>query len=126
MSDPAADPASPLTLTCPECGSSLNSVPDNDEVLCCPSHHRYTLPALILGQSRRVAALCETGARLLEEQERLVRQIAQQLWNTQTLTAFRLEGRADRLRETRDALRTFIREDFLGAPEAGKGEELAN
>jgi hypothetical protein len=126
MSDPTADPAPSPTLTCPECGSSLNCVPDNAEVLCCPSHHRYTLPSLILGQSRRVAALCETGAKLLEEQERLVRQIASQLWNTQTLTAFRLEGRADRLRETRDALRTFIREDFLGGPEAGKGEELIN
>ncbi len=126
MSDPAADPAPSPTLTCPECGSSLNSVPDNSEVLCCPSHHRYTLPSLILGQSRRVAALCETGAKLLEEQERLVRQIASQLWNTQTLTAFRLEGRADRLRDTRNALRTFIREDFLGGPDAGKGEELVN
>jgi hypothetical protein len=126
MSDSAADQTSPLALTCPECGSSLSSVPDNEEVLCCPSHHRYTLPSLILGQSRRVAALCESGARLLEEQERLVRQIAQQLWNTQTLTAFRLEGRADRLRETRDALRTFIREDFLGGPDSCKGEELSN
>ena len=126
MSDPTADPAPSPTLTCPECGSSLNSVPDNSEVLCCPSHHRYTLPSLIVGQSRRVAALCETGAKLLEEQERLVRQIAHQLWNTQTLTAFRLEGRADRLRETRDALRAFIREDFLGGPDAGKGEEQIN
>ena len=77
-------------------------------------------------ESRRVAALCESGARLLEEQERLVRQIAQQLWNTQTLTAFRLEGRADRLRETREALRTFIREDFLGGVDADKAEEFMN
>ena len=126
MSDPTADPPSPQMLTCPECGSSLSGVPDNGEVLCCPSHHRYTLPSLILGQSRRVAALCESGARLLEEQERLVRQIAQQLWNTQTLTAFRLEGRADRLRETREALRTFIREDFLGGVDADKAEEFMN
>src|SRR5579859_8059331 len=100
MSTPSADPTSPLALSCPECGELLSSVPDHGDVLCCPSHHRFTLPSLILGQSRRVATLCETGARLLEEQERLVRQIAEQLWNSQPLAAFRLEGRADQLRET--------------------------
>ncbi|HLY10280.1 MAG TPA: hypothetical protein VKW04_13315 [Planctomycetota bacterium] len=126
MSDSAADQVAPFLLTCPECGSSLKGVPDNEEVLCCPSHHRFTLPGLIVGQSRRASALCDSATRLLEEQERLVRQIAKQLWDTQTLTAFRLEGRADRLRETLEAIRTFIREDFMGHPKEGNGDELSN
>lgn len=113
----------PLALTCPECGSPLDAVPDCEAELCCPSHHRFTLPALLIGQSRRVASLCEAGARLLEEQERLVRQIAGQLWNTRTLTAFKLEGQADRLQDAKEALRCFIQEGVLGAPPPMEAEE---
>ncbi len=81
MSHPSQKPAPPLTLTCPDCGATPSGVPDDDQSLCCPAHHRYTLAALLLGQSRRVALLCEEGARLLDEQERLVRQIAGHLRN---------------------------------------------
>lgn len=128
MGDPSTDPAAPLVLTCPECGSSLNGVPDNDEVLCCPSHHRYTLPALLMGQSQRVASLCEAGARLLEEQEQLIRQIAHQLWQSRTLTAFKLEGQAERLKEAKAALRSFIQDGVLacGMSEEEDGVELSN
>lgn len=126
MSETPANQATSFVLTCPECGSSLGSVPDAEDVLCCPSHHRYTLPELLVGQSRRVASLCEAGARLLEEQERLVRQIAHQLWNTRTLTAFKLEGQADRLKETMEALRIFIREGVLGGAESDEEGPLLN
>ena len=126
MSETPANQATPIALTCPECGSSLGCVPDADDVLCCPSHHRYTLPELLVGQSRRVASLCEAGVHLLEEQERLVRQIAQQLWNTRTLTAFKLEGQADRLRETKETLRIFIREGVLGGAESEEEGPLLN
>jgi len=113
MNDPERNIETGLALSCPACGESLTAVPGSDEMLGCPANHQYTLPTLLFGQSMRASALIEAGARLLEEQEHLVRAIATQLWNTQSLSAFKLEGQADRLKETSDALRHLITEGVL-------------
>jgi len=102
-----------LALSCPACGETLSAVPGREELLGCTANHQYTLPTLLFGQSMRASALIEAGARLLEEQERLVRAIATQLWDSQSLAAFKLEGQADRLRETTGALRQIITEGVL-------------
>ena len=102
-----------LALSCPACGETLSAVPGSEELLGCSGNHQYTLPTLLFGQSMRASALIEAGARLLEEQERLVRAIATQLWDSQSLAAFKLEGQADRLRETTGALRQIITEGVL-------------
>ena len=102
-----------LALSCPGCGENLSAVAGSEEMLTCPANHQYTLPTLLFAQSMRASALIEAGARLLEEQERLVRAIAQQLWNTQSLAAFKLEGQADHLRETTGDLRRIITEGVL-------------
>jgi hypothetical protein len=82
-------------------------------MLACSANHQYTLPTLLFGQSMRASALIEAGARLLEEQERLIRAIATQLWEGQSLAAFKLEGQADHLKETTDALRQIVSEGVL-------------
>jgi hypothetical protein len=113
MDDPDSNIETGLALTCPACGETLSAVPGSDEMLGCAANHQYTLPTLLFGQSMRASALIEAGTRLLEEQERLLRVIAAQLWNTQSLAAFKLEGQADRLRETSDALRHLVSEGVL-------------
>ena len=113
MNDPEHNLETGLSLSCPACGENLTATPGNDEMLGCPANHQYTLPTLLFAQSMRASALMEAGARLLEEQERLVRAIATQLWNTQSLAAFKLEGQADRLKETTDALRHLITDGVL-------------
>lgn len=113
MNDPEPNLDTGLALSCPACGENLTAMPGSDDLLSCTASHQYTLPTLLFGQSMRASALIEAGARLLEEQERLVRAIAVQLWNTQSLAAFKLEGQADRLKETTDALRRIIREGVL-------------
>ena len=102
-----------IALSCPACGEHLTAVPGSDEMLGCPANHQYTLPTLLFSQSMRASALIEAGARLLEEQEHLIRAIASQLWNTQSLAAFKLEGQADRLKETTEALRGVVSEGVL-------------
>jgi hypothetical protein len=118
-----SDLDSNLSLACPACGEPLVAVPSGEDLLCCPAHHQYTLPTLLLGQSMRAAALFEAGARLLEEQEHLVRAIASQLWNTQTLTAFKLEGQADRLMHTTEVLRKIIKDGAFDSPSLAEKEE---
>lgn len=113
MNDPEPNLETGLSLSCPACGENLTAIPGSDEMLGCPANHQYTLPTLLFGQSMRASALMEAGARLLEEQERLVRAIATQLWNSQSLAAFKLEGQADRLKETTEALRHLISEGVL-------------
>ena len=113
MNDPESNLGTGLSLSCPACGETLTATPGSDEMLGCPANHQYTLPTLLFGQSMRASALIEAGARLLEEQERLVRAIAAQLWSGQSLAAFKLEGQADRLKETTDALRHLITEGVL-------------
>jgi hypothetical protein len=113
MTDPESNLETGLTLSCPACGENLSATPGSEEMLGCPANHQYTLPTLLFGQSMRASALIEAGARLLEEQEKLVRAIAAQLWNGQSLAAFKLEGQADRLKETTDALRHLIAEGVL-------------
>jgi hypothetical protein len=113
MSDHEPNLDTGLALSCPACGENLSAVPGSEELLGCPANHQYTLPTLLFGQSMRASALIEAGARLLEEQERLVRAIAIQLWESQSLAAFKLEGQADRLRETTGALRQIITEGVL-------------
>lgn len=97
-----------VALACPICGEGLASVPEDDSQLCCPTHHRFTLPTLLLNQSARAVSMFDAGTRLLDQQERLVRAIAEQVWATQPLVAFKLEGQAERLRETTDSLRRII------------------
>jgi len=89
MNEPDSNIDTGLALSCPACGDNLTAVPGSEELLGCP------------------------GARLLEEQQRLVRAIATQLWDSQSLAAFKLEGQADRLRETTGALRQIITEGVL-------------
>jgi hypothetical protein len=113
MIDPDGNTETSLALSCPACGEMLTAVPGSEELLGCPAQHHYTLPTLLFGQSMRASALIEAGARLLEEQERLVRAIATQLWNGQSLAAFKLEGQADRLKETTEGLRHLITEGVL-------------
>jgi hypothetical protein len=113
MIDPDAHTESGLALSCPACGENLITVPGSEDLLGCPAQHQYTLPTLLFGQSMRASALIEAGARLLEEQERLVRAIAQQLWQGQSLAAFKLEGQADRLKDTTESLRHLITEGVL-------------
>jgi hypothetical protein len=113
MTDPESNIETGLALSCPACGENLTAVPGSDEMLGCPANHQYTLPTLLFGQSMRASALIEAGARLLEEQERLIRAIAQQLWHGQSIAAFKLEGQADRLKETTEALRQTITEGVL-------------
>jgi hypothetical protein len=113
MQDPDSNIQAGLSLSCPACGDGLSAVAGSDEMLACEANHQYTLPTLLFGQSMRASALIEAGARLLEEQEHLVRAIATQLWNGQSLAAFKLEGQADRLKETTDALRQIITEGVL-------------
>ena len=115
MIDPESNIQTSLALSCPACGENLIAVPGSEEMLGCPANHQYTLPTLLFGQSMRASALIEAGARLLEEQERLVRAIATQLWNTQSLAAFKLEGQADRLKDTTEALRQIITDGVLQA-----------
>jgi hypothetical protein len=113
MNEPDSNTDTGLALSCPACGETLSAAPGSEELLGCPENHQYTLPTLLFGQSMRASALIEAGARLLEEQERLVRAIAHQLWDSQSLAAFKLEGQADRLRETTGALRQIITEGVL-------------
>jgi hypothetical protein len=113
MNEPDSNIDTGLALSCPACGDNLTAVPGSEELLGCPANHQYTLPTLLFGQSMRASALIEAGARLLEEQQRLVRAIATQLWDSQSLAAFKLEGQADRLRETTGALRQIITEGVL-------------
>jgi hypothetical protein len=115
MRDPEPNTEAGLSLSCPACGESLTAIPGSNEMLGCPANHQYTLPTLLFGQSMRASALLEAGARLLEEQERLVRAIALQLWNEQSLAAFKLEGQADRLKETTEALRHLVTDGVLQA-----------
>lgn len=115
MNDPESNLETGLSLSCPACGEALTATPGSNEMLGCPANHQYTLPTLLFGQSMRASALIEAGARLLEEQERLVRAIATQLWSSQSLAAFKLEGQADLLKETTDALRHLIAEGVLQA-----------
>lgn len=126
MIDPESNTETGLALSCPACGESLTAVPGSDEMLGCPANHHYTLPTLLFGQSMRASALIEAGAHLLEEQERLVRAIAQQLWNGQSLAAFKLEGQADRLKETTDALRHLIAEGVLQTQPLKDMDESSN
>ena len=113
MQDPESNIQTGLALSCPACGESLSAVPGSEDMLACSANHQYTLPTLLFGQSMRASALIEAGARLLEEQEHLVRAIATQLWNSQSLAAFKLEGQADRLKETTEGLRQLISEGVL-------------
>ena len=113
MKDPEPNLETGLPLSCPACGENLTAMPGSDEMLACPGNHQYTLPTLLFAQSMRASALMEAAARLLEEQEHLVRAIATQLWNSQSLAAFKLEGQADRLKETTEALRHLITEGVL-------------
>ena len=113
MTDPESNTEAGLALSCPACGENLTAIPGSSEMLGCPANHQYTLPTLLFGQSMRAGALIEAGARLLEEQEHLVRAIALQLWNTQSLNAFKLEGQADRLKDTTEALRRIISDGIL-------------
>jgi hypothetical protein len=115
MEDPESNIQTGLCLSCPACGESLSAVLGSDEMLACTANHQYTLPTLLFGQSMRASALIEAGARLLEEQEHLIRAIATQLWESQSLAAFKLEGQADRLKETTDALRQVVTEGVLQA-----------
>ena len=115
MEDPESNIQTGLSLSCPACGESLAAVAGSEEMLACVANHQYTLPTLLFGQSMRASALIEAGARLLEEQERLIRAIATQLWESQSLAAFKLEGQADRLKETTDALRQIVSEGVLQA-----------
>lgn len=108
MTDPDANVEVQIVLSCPVCGETLAAVPANDGQLCCPTHHQFTLPTLLLNQSARAASLFGAGTRLLDEQERLVRAIAEQIWTSQPLVAFKLEGQAERLRETTEAIRQII------------------
>jgi hypothetical protein len=113
MEDPEPNTQTGLSLSCPACGENLSAVPGSEEMLACAANHQYTLPTLLFAQSMRASALIEAGARLLEEQERLIRAIATQLWNSQSLAAFKLEGQADRLKETTNTLRQVIAEGVL-------------
>jgi hypothetical protein len=113
MQDPESNIQTGLSLSCPACGDPLSAAGGSEEMLACSANHQYTLPTLLFGQSMRASALIEAGARLLEEQERLIRAIATQLWNSQSLAAFKLEGQADRLKESSGALRQIITEGVL-------------
>src|SRR6185503_5658141 len=126
MNDPESNIETGLALSCPACGENLTAVPGSDEMLGCPANHQYTLPTLLFGQSMRASALIEAGARLLEEQERLIRAIATQLWDSQSLAAFKLEGQADRLRETTGALRQIIAEGVLQTQPLKDMDESSN
>jgi hypothetical protein len=113
MQDPDANLEAGLSLSCPACGETLSALDGSDDMLGCPAGHHYTLPTLLFAQAMRASALLEAGARLLDEQEHLVRAIAAQLWNSESLASFKLEGQADRLRETTDSLRHLITEGVL-------------
>jgi len=126
MQDPESNIQTGLSLSCPACGESLSAVPGSDDMLACSANHQYTLPTLLFGQSMRASALLEAGARLLEEQEHLVRAIATQLWNSQSLAAFKLEGQADRLKETMEALRQLISEGVLQTQPLKEMHESSN
>ena len=126
MQDPESNIQTGLSLSCPACGDPLTAVPGSDEMLACAANHQYTLPTLLFGQSVRASALIEAGARLLEEQERLVRAIATQLWNNQSLAAFKLEGQADRLKETAEALRQIISDGVLQTPPLNEAHGSSN
>src|SRR4026207_988307 len=108
MNEPDANLDTGLALSCPACGENLTAVPGSEELLGCPANHQYTLPTLLFGQSMRASALIEAGARLLEEQERLVRAIATQLWESQSLAAFKPEGQGDRPPEATGAPRPTL------------------
>ncbi len=99
-----------LQLSCPACGENLTATPGGANTLSCSAKHEYTLQTLLINQSIRATSLIEASARLLEEQEKLVRTIAQQLWETQSLAAFKLEGQADRLDDTIATLRHVLNE----------------
>ena len=126
MQDPESNIQTGLSLSCPACGENLSAVPGSDDMLACSANHQYTLPTLLFGQSMRASALIEAGARLLEEQEHLVRAIATQLWNSQSLAAFKLEGQADRLKETMEALRQLISEGVLQTQPLKEMHESSN
>jgi hypothetical protein len=115
MEDPESNLQTGLSLSCPTCGDNLSAVAGSDDTLACAANHQYTLATLLFGQSMRASALIEAGARLLEEQERLIRAIATQLWESQSLAAFKLEGQADRLKETTEGLRQIVTEGVLQA-----------
>jgi hypothetical protein len=78
--------------------------------LTCPNDHTYTLETLLLGQTLRVETLVHAAIQFLHQQESLVRGLAQQMWESQSVSAFRLEGQADRIAETISKLRSILKE----------------
>jgi hypothetical protein len=126
MKDPKPNTATGPHLTCPACDEPLSAVPGMSDMLGCPANHLYTLPNLLCAQSIQAGALIEAGARLLEEQKHLVRAIAQELWDSQSLAAFKLEGQAERLKETTDTLRRIVTDTVLQSQPLTEANDSSN
>src|ERR1043166_8986498 len=97
-------------ISCPGCGHSMTMGEEGEGCLTCPNGHTYTLETLLLGQSLRVETLIHAAIQFLHQQECLVRGLAQQMWESQSVTAFRLEGQADRISATITRLRAILKE----------------
>jgi hypothetical protein len=114
-------------LTCPGCGQGLSVQSSPPNSLGCPAGHEYTLESLLLAQSIRAESLLQAAIRFLEQQEGLVRRIAEQSWATRALQALRLEGQADRVAETIEEIRRIlVHEPQLALPKSAAGPTLPN
>ena len=100
-----------VLISCPGCGHSMALQEEGVETgLACPNGHTYTLETLLLGQTLRVETLVQAAIQFLYQQESLVRGLAQQMWESQSVNAFRLEGQADRIAATIARLNAILRE----------------
>jgi hypothetical protein len=93
---------------------------EKPRILSCPGGHNYTLEKLLLSQALRAESLVEGAIKYLEEQEVLVRGIAERLWQDHCLNAIRLEGQAERIRETIQELRNAVRLNSASPMPRGK------
>lgn len=99
-----------VLISCPGCGHSMSLQEGVETGLTCPNGHTYTLETLLLGQTLRVETLVQAAIQFLHQQESLVRGLAQQMWESQSVSAFRLEGQADRIAATIARLNGILRE----------------
>jgi hypothetical protein len=99
-----------VVLSCPGCGHPLSMQTDATSSLACPTGHSYTLETLLIGQSIRAESLLQAAIRFLEQQESLVRGLARQMWQSQSVSALKLEGQADRIGETIGQLKAILQE----------------
>ena len=116
-----------VLISCPGCGQSMILKDDTTGCLTCPNEHTYTLETLLLGQTLRVETLLHAAVQFLHQQESIVRGMAQQMLESHSVDAFRLEGQADHIAETISRLHGILKsKERAGDPNSASRRFSAN